>query len=54
MPRAGITREQVFETADGLVREGQNPTALTLIGVDPPVLRKMDPPSIGRPRMWRT
>jgi hypothetical protein len=28
--------------------------ALTLIGVDPPVLRKMDPPSIGRPRMWRT
>jgi Plasmid replication region DNA-binding N-term len=30
MPRAGITREQVFETADGLVREGQNPTVVSV------------------------
>jgi hypothetical protein len=30
MPRAGITREQVFETADALVREGQNPTVVSV------------------------
>jgi len=30
MPRAGVTREQVFEVADGLVREGQNPTVVSV------------------------
>jgi DNA repair exonuclease SbcCD ATPase subunit len=28
--RAGVTREQVFETADALVREGQNPTVVAV------------------------
>ena len=30
MPRPGVTREQVFETADALVLEGQNPTILAV------------------------
>jgi hypothetical protein len=30
MARAGVTREQVFETADALVREGQNPTVVAV------------------------
>ena len=30
MPRPGVTREQVFETADALVREGQNPTVVAV------------------------
>ena len=30
MARSGVTREQVFETADALVREGQNPTVLSV------------------------
>jgi chromosome segregation ATPase len=30
MARSGVTREQVFETADALVREGQNPTVVAV------------------------
>jgi hypothetical protein len=30
MAQAGVTREQVFETADALVREGQNPTVVAV------------------------
>ncbi len=30
MARTGVTREQVFETADALVREGQNPTVVAV------------------------
>lgn len=30
MPRPGVTREQVFETADALVLEGQNPTVMAV------------------------
>ena len=30
MARPGVTREQVFETADALVREGQNPTVVAV------------------------
>jgi DNA repair exonuclease SbcCD ATPase subunit len=30
MARSGVTREQVFATADALVREGQNPTVLSV------------------------
>jgi hypothetical protein len=30
MPRPGITREQVFEAADALVREGQGPTVVSV------------------------
>ncbi|MFY9974020.1 MAG: DNA-binding protein, partial [Chromatiaceae bacterium] len=30
MPRPGVAREQVFETADALVREGQNPTVVAV------------------------
>jgi hypothetical protein len=30
MARSGVTREQVFETADALVREGQNPTVVSV------------------------
>lgn len=30
MARPGVTREQVFETADALVREGQNPTIVSV------------------------
>lgn len=30
MPRSGVTREQVFETAEALVLEGQNPTVMAV------------------------
>ena len=30
MARTGVTREQVFETADALVREGRNPTVVAV------------------------
>lgn len=30
MARTGVTREQVFETADALIREGQTPTVLSV------------------------
>jgi hypothetical protein len=30
MARSGVTREQVFEAADALVREGQNPTVVSV------------------------
>jgi len=30
MARSGVTREQVFQTADALVREGQNPTVVAV------------------------
>ena len=30
MARSGVTREQVFETAEALVREGQNPTVVSV------------------------
>ena len=30
MARAGVTREQVFESAEALVREGQNPTVVAV------------------------
>jgi len=30
MARSGVTREQVFETADALVREGRNPTVVAV------------------------
>ena len=30
MPRVGVTREQVFEAAEGLLREGQNPTVMAV------------------------
>lgn len=32
MPRPGVTREQVFEAADALVREGQSPTVVAVRG----------------------
>jgi transketolase len=30
MARTGVTREQVFETAEALLREGQNPTVVAV------------------------
>ena len=44
MARSGVTREQVFESADALVREGRNPTVVavrTRLGGGSPSLSKV-------------